>query len=588
MSDQRPGPDTSSAAADATPAEARLWQWLEEAVDQSRRARRDAAGFDRLDEWLRLFAGEHYPHDTPQHKPPIVINELRSLILAEASDLADAVPRVYITRDARRGGRDEDLERAFRAVWVRQALDLKLAEAVVWALVAGTGFLRVGWDPSAADGLGDVVVDVVDPRSVYPDPAATSDLDWTWVVTETFMSYPELARAFPSKVWRLPPPSGTAGPGGSRDERPGPVGGLPYTGPLSNSPSLMVSPAQAAPRWRVLDAYMVDDTLELEAIEPTDPESGAKLLDEAERPMIHTRWVMKYPNGRRVVGVEGVILYDGPNTLPSARSVPPDWGLVRVVLEPTLGSFWGLGFPRQTGQLQLSANKLSSLVVENAIRLNNGLVVATGNTGIDWESFAGLPGQIVQINPGSQLNVVYPNPMPPDMIQAPIQALDMQRRILGFPPARVGGPAGASPELSELEISQGQGVTRLRARALTRVVQRLAELIFARLAYGYAVPREIPAVEGERFVPTVWEPLENPERYSVYVDPASFQVLSKTMVRRLAVALYRMNAIDRRALLEHIGWPEWEEVARRLDEAERAAAAAKLQARAMRGRGRAS
>lgn len=570
MAEQRP---------DTSPAEARLWEWLEEAVAQSRRARREAAHFDRFDEWLRLFAGEHYPHVMPQHKPPVVINELRSLILAEASDLADAVPRVYITRDTRRGGRDEDLERAFRAIWVRQAVDLKLAEAVVWALVAGTGFLRVGWDPAAADGLGDVVVDVVDPRSVYPDPAATSDLDWTWVVTETFMSYPELARVFPSKVHRLPPPGGISL---TRDTQPVNVGGLPYTGPLSGSPSLLLSPAQAAPRWRVLDAYVVDDTLELEVIEPTEPEGGAKLLDDEDRPVLHSRWVMKYPNGRRIVGVEGVILYDGPNTLPTARAVPPDWGLVRVVLEPTLGSFWGLGFPQQTGQLQLAANKLSSLVVENAIRLNNGLVVATGNTGIDWESFAGLPGQIVQINPGSQLQIVYPNPMPPDMVQAPIQALDLQRRILGFPPSRVGGPAGASPELSELEISQGQGVTRLRARALTRVVQRLAELIFARLAYGYAVPREIPAVEGERFVPTVWTPLDNPESYAVYVDPASFQVLSKTMVRRLAVALYRMNAIDRRALLEHIGWPEWEEVARRIDEAERLAAEAKLRARSTR------
>jgi hypothetical protein len=292
---------------------------------------------------------------------------------------------------------------------------------------------------------------------------------------------------------------------------------------------------------------------------------------------------MKYPAGRRIIMANGVLLYDGPNPLPNAKMRPPDWGLVRLVLEPTLGQFWGLGFIAQTGQLQLAANKLFSTVVENAIRLNNGMLVTIGNTGLDLESFAGLPGQIVQLNAGSDIKVVYPPPMPPDMVQAPINALDAQRRILGFTPARLGA-ANTSPELTELEISQGQGLTRLRARMLAQCIQRVAEMIFARMAFGYTLPRQIPAVEGEKFVPVVWEPLERPEEYAVKVDPASFQILSRTMVRRLAVALYRMNAIDRRALLEHLGWPAWEEVAERLDRAERAAAEAKLAARMQRGK----
>src|SRR5207253_621666 len=93
----------------------------------------------------------------------------------------------------------------------------------------------------------------------------------------------------------------------------------------------------------------------------------------------------KYPRGRRIVGANGVILYDGANPNPGG-----DFGILRVVLEPTLDTFWGKGFISQTGELQLAADKLMSAVVENAIRLNNGMVIATNNTGLDMESFASI------------------------------------------------------------------------------------------------------------------------------------------------------------------------------------------------------
>ena len=78
----------------------------------------------------------------------------------------------------------------------------------------------------------------------------------------------------------------------------------------------------------------------------------------------------------------------------------------------------------------------------------------------------------------------------------------------------------------------------------------------------------------------MWEPVDvnvdNIKGYSVYIDPASFQVMSRSMLRRLSLALFRMNAIDRHAALEMLGWPHWEEVAKRMNEADKAMAMAKM------------
>lgn len=562
----------SSVVLPPRPGESELWAWLESLASDSERVRREDARFDLFDQWMDIYYGKHWGHSTPSYKPPIVINELRTLILSEASDLSDAELRIYVMKDPRTGGRDLDAERALRAVWIREQINLRLAYATCWALICGTGFLRASWDPDAFNGMGDVVVDDLDPRNVLPDPDAVDDRRWQYVIVEHVLDLSEIRRLFPVEGMRVRPEerwSVREGSSRSSSAESGTISWAQYEGPLANDSLLgRRIPGYKKARARVLDCLVRDDT-----VETVYEQTG---VDEAGNPIMAPRVRAKYPNGRRIVGANGVILFDGPNPNPRGN-----FGIFRVVLEPALGRFWGTGFVQQTAELQLAADKMMSALVENAIRLNNGIVVAVGETGVDWESFAAIPGQIVAINPGSDFQIRYPPPMPPDMVQAPWRMLDMQRRLLGFPDPRVGmaGRGNISPELTETEISQAQGPTRLRARMLYYVVQRLAEHIFSLMAYNYTTPRVIPSVEGEHFAPAMWRPIENPNDYHVYVDPASLQIMSRTMLRRLGLALFRLRAIDRRSLLETLGWPDGEQVAGRMDQAEAAAAQAKLLAK---------
>lgn len=575
-----PGSSGQASPPPLRPGEDALWNWLDNLASESERIRREEAKFDSFAHYLDMFYGKHWPATMPSFRPPVVANELRTLILSEASDLTEPQLRIYITKNPHaQSSRDEDVERAFRTIWSREQVDLKLMYACCWALIVGTGFLSVSWDADAHHGFGDVTIDDVDPRTVLPDGDAINDKKWLYVMREQVLDIPEIRRLFPSSGWRVRPEDRWS----VKDTKSSPEGlsSSFYLGPLTPAGSLTgYVPGYKKARARVLDCILRDDTTE-ETFDEIKGIDGNPVLDERGNPLLHHTIAPKYPNGRRIVGANGVILFDGDNPNPGG-----DFGLLRVVLEPALGRFWGTGFVHQTAELQLAANKGISSVVENALRLNNGMVVATTNTGLDFETFAGIPGQIVQINPGSDFKVVYPPPMPPDMVNFPFVCLDLQRRLLGFPDPRIGmGSRGnVSPELTETEIAQAQATTRLRARLLRYTVQRLAEMIFARIAHGYLTPRMIPAVEGEQWKPVEWKPLDDPNKYAVYVDPASFDVMSRTMLRRLSVVLYKMQAIDRTALLETIGFPDWERTAERVDRAAAMSAYMKERAKISRSR----
>ena len=66
---------------------------------------------------------------------------------------------------------------------------------------------------------------------------------------------------------------------------------------------------------------------------------------------------------------------------------------------------------------------------------------------------------------------------------------------------------GQALERRPTGISQTEQARALVERLPGCVVQRLAEMIFSRMAYGYVVPRVIPTVDNEKFTPVRWTPV---------------------------------------------------------------------------------
>lgn len=549
------------------PGEDTLCQWVLGLLTDAKATRARVIKDNDWTEWLQTYWGTYWPESLPSYKSPINVNETKLLILNELSDLTDNSPQVYVSQNQQTGERDEQVERALQAYWRSAFVDMTLLEAYADAAIWPCGFLEVIWEPWRAGGQGDIVVRARHPQSVYPDPRATSDEDWRYVIWEDVLDVVEVRRKWPETgryVQPDAPTHGTTQQGGQSGDPFGLTRGENLSSPMFPLGSGPVPSGGLETGVRVYTCYVRDERIINEVEEYEDYEGKTKLRQVSR---------YQYPQGRLIQCTQSVILFDGIN---------PYWGdcfpLIQVKLQPSIHSFWPrCSLVAEVQELQRAADKNDSLVVENALRLNKGLWIADSNSGINPKTFADVPGQVVLKRQGTDVHAEYARPMPPDMIAHGPRLREYMREVLGFQPSRSGqqSQGNVSADLTETEISQSQGLTRLRSRLLLKSVQRLSQMLFCRMAQFYTTTRFLPLVQDEQWKPIVWQPLMDWQRYAVHVDPASFQVQSKTMLKRLYLALARMNKIPTEELLRALEIPNYQEVAAKMQQEMQLAAMAK-------------
>jgi len=546
------------------PGEPQLCQWIAGLFADAQQGR-DRSMSTRLWETNeQAYWGMHWPDTLPSYKSPIVINELKRLILHELSDLTDLMPTVYVSADPTSGKRDQQVEQAIHAYWQRNFVDMTLLEVAADAAVWPCGFFELSWDPLAARGQGDIKIRARAPDSVYPDPYAVDDMQWRYVILRDVMDVHEVRLKWPDHGPRVRPDAArplTTGPlaaGGSE------IGsrGMPMASPLY--PITAPVPTQGSDtRVAVYSCYVQDSTIEIVPGTWRSPD-GQQHLRRLTR--------HKYPHGRLIQTTHDVVLYDGPN--PYRDGFP----VLRMVLQPSLHRFWPrASLVQDLMELQRAADKAESLTLENMLRLQKAVVVADANSGIDPRTFADVPGTVQLVTPGSRVEFHTPPPLPPDLVQAGARYRQEMARQMGQAGARQGvaQPGNRSADLTETEISQGMGLTRLRGRFLQQATVRLVEKIFATMADFYTTPRLIPYFLEEQWQPLMWQPLNNADKYAVHVDPNSFTVQSKSMIKRLAIGLRKAGAMPVEDLYRILEFPRGQEIAQRLHQELAAAAQAK-------------
>ena len=549
------------------PGEQNLCNWVADLKADAQQARDRILKESDWSEYLQTYWGTYWPESLPSYKSPLNVNETKLLILQELSDLTDNQPQIYVSYNPSTGKRDEQVEKAIQAYWRSHFVDMTLMDAYADAAIWPCGFLEVIWESWRGFGQGEIVVRARHPRSVFPDPRATSDEDWRYVVLEDVMDAVEVRRQWPDTGRYVQADAithGTTQQGGSSGDPFGVTRGDGMSTPLFPYGGGPVPSGGQETGVRVYTCYTRDPTLETVA-EEYDDYGGKTKLRSATR--------FKYPRGRLIQCTKDVVLYDGEN---------PYWGeefpLIRVILQPPIHGFW----PRQSmvsevQELQRGADKNDSLVLENALRMNKAIWIADATSGINPKTFADVPGQVVMKRQGTEVRPEYPRPMPPDMVQMGDRLRAKMREVLGFQPSRQGqqGQGNVSAELTETEISQSMGLTRLRSRLLLKAVTRLTQMLFLRMAQFYTTNRYLPYVEDEQWKPIEWTPLVDYERYAVHVDSASFAIHSKTLHRRLYLALAKMGKMPTDELLKALEIPNYKEIAAKSQQEMAAAAAAK-------------
>ena len=497
-----------------------------------------------------FYSLEDERQNYPNFRPLVRVPKLQTLVLNEATDITDSSPKIYISSE---GKRDESREKYYQANWRQGSFNNRILESVIWAMLSNMGWLQIGFTPSARRGRGMTWLEARDPETVLPDPYSKSERDWSYVLFYDFLYIDEVRRIWPDKgKFVRPHLYSSADPYGMADAQLD----FPEMSPLSQQGDNPQRKIFRSNRVRVRYAYIFDNTRQR-----VKEELGSEAISAN---LVHPRFEYMFPDGRWITECEGIVLADGNNWCPQ---LPDDergtFPLVRLTALPCISNLWGPPPVKLTRPLQELGERLYGQLFENVIRVNNGVIVIKSNSGLDPNSMAWIPGEVLTINQGSDPpQVISPVPIPQHMVQLPATLFQLQNDLQGFSGARQGeqGQGNTSADLFDATLWQSQYQTRLRGRLLAESLQRLAQIVFYVDARYKAVSDKITYMDKGQLQEAKWEPKDSMDDYDVHLDPGSLRVISAAAMRSVVQGLAKAQMLPTKYVLEALDIPQASEL----------------------------
>jgi hypothetical protein len=496
----------------------------------------------------------------PSFRPKIRFPDLQMMVVQEAGDITDNQPIIYLQQDS---VRKNEREKALLAQWAAGRYNMEALSAEIWALMTGTAFIQISYRPELYAGRGGVAWKAWNPENVIVDPWCSSMDDCEYMILRVRMTYDEIRRRFNKHGWKLKPEAGVTpnianqmGFGG------GQTGGGQFDSmqiPPGPMRSVRIPGAgKAAPLGNpIVDYVFLHDDSRIKV----EPVKGA------ETPFPQPITVPKYPRGRLQVWGDKYLLYDGPNPY---RKFP----LVPVHAMPPLTGFWAPPPIRYVLPFQQLAETMTSQTVENAIRLNNQIMVIIKGSGLSRDKVRGLPGEILEAEAtqgGQPVYYLSPQPMPEQMVRIPNEMIQRMMNLFGFSPERQGKVAAGniSSSLMDAAIEQSEKLLRLRGRYYADAIQSAAELTFGTML-DYLGDTSLPLVEpnGALIENVPWQGAlpEEMEGWDVLVDPNSVLPVAANARKKMALLLRNLGSIDNDTLLKWLDAPDREDILKKVNQ----------------------
>ena len=502
----------------------------------------------------------------------IVVNYTMAIIESIQAVLLDSRPKTsYSATNPNQYPMTHTLQCASDSIWRRRNILGTLGQIEKSTLIYGNGIGKCFWNEKKENGQGDVDFCNVPPEYFYIDPSCMSvdEAEERGFILEVHprpMSY--VKEGWPEKAHLIR--SDTTGPPtpgeGSNSLRPGdslislkwvtPIGDNPLIADQTEYSSPSFKPAYPREDWvNLTEAFFVDNTMETREVwfNHMNPNTGQWA------PILQTIEVPKYPYGRHVFMACGEILSDEPW---DTRF----WPYVTNVDIDRPDCFWGIGEPELLEKLQKELNLRRSQMVDHAALMGNAIWIVDKSSMVDPDMITNKPGAIVEVMPGTQIRRESPPPLPPWMHQMVELTIRDMREISGVSGIPGGQPPKGVRSGAGFEAAQAIASIRIRARGRTieAMMERLGRIMISLIQTRYTTSRMI-RITGEKgatyFVPFNGQSVRGD--WDIKVESASTQNQTKAARDQQLLELFRMNAIDRRALLEGIGFPGWEEVLKR-------------------------
>ena len=376
----------------------------------------------------------------------------------------------------------EIMTQILRSKWDRRQFSQILAEGIIDLATYGTVVSRQEWDEDLDFGLGDYEYQTVDPIYCYPDPNGRDVNDsysqrfQTAVPTDidcVKRKYPKWAHLIKANVGELPHGFRT-----SEDIRDD------YRVESASDYGKLVQnekPADSEGSDQVLlvTTYCLSQEVEEYEIEEKDENGGTVKKFQTKK---------KYPNGRKIVHANGVLLSDEENPyidgkFPFARGV--DYARPRV--------FWGMGEVEQLRGPQDMINKIISYTMDVLVLMGNPIWIVDTESGVDAGNIINAPGLIIEKNQGSEVRREQGVNLQPFILQTYDRLVQAFEQISGVTEVTRGVSPSSSSSGVAIEMLQEANQTKLRlkSRNVEAWLTQVGQQHVARILQYYSIPRVV-------------------------------------------------------------------------------------------------
>lgn len=561
------------------------------------------------DGWLdnyRMFRGKQWKDFRPSYRHSEVLNLIFRAIQSEVPILTDARPKPEFTpQDPSDYEVSLILNDVLDSDWQSANWLHTLTESIYDAHFYGVGFGFMGYDPKALMNKGRVEYKSADPFFFYPDPSARDvNVECNYVVYAEPVAIEKLKRKYPNHAEYIKADLLDL----TRREKANFDQEIKYR---SNTDSRSIYEGKAYNLENKDDALEV--TLYIKDPEYTEEEKREMGQDGIEKSIFIQK--LKYPRGRKIVVVNGVLVDDCEIPYEDAK-----FPFVRLLNYILPREFWGVSEVEQLASPQRIFNKLVSYTLDVLTLMGNPVWVVDSGSGVDTDNLFNRPGLVVEKEPGSEVRRE-------EGVQLQPYVLQLIDRMKGYFDDISGSndvSRGVKPEgvtaASAIEALQEAAQIRLRqkTRNIDTFMQDWGQMYLSRVFQYYDVPRvfrvtndqnvqkyfkfhveQQPEVDPVSGMPTgqtkpvakVRQYLQGPDGNYSYGEEMAYQIsgqfdvrvsggsglpFEKQRVESQTYQLFDRGIIDQEEVLKNIKYPNAEAVLQRM-----AQKAAEAQAMAM-------
>jgi hypothetical protein len=443
----------------------------------------------------------------PRGKPRPVTNLIMPVVRIEYAKISRNIPTFKVVANV---PTQENIQKAKLAYtflnykWQVDDYEHEFNSALLMALLGGTGFIKVYYDPTAGatykgQPIGDIVLDYCSPLEMFIDPLARSLKEASWVIHARVRSVEYVEKKYGIKV-----------PGES----------LESNAILGSVGRFNIAKADSAPM-------------------------GVTLVKEYwERPNEAN------PDGKYVVIAGGKVLYESDNPYKDVCPIP----FTSMVHIPVPSRLWGESVVTQLRQINVVYNKIMSDIMENTTKLSNPpLVVPFGALKKEPEM---SPGEIIYYNPltAGKIDQLPIEPYPTQVLNTLLRLQQERDDISGINDVSRGAVPRGVRSGQALSYLLEQDTTRLSvtARHYEQMIEDTLQMVLDLAKEFYDVPRLIAfSADGSQDA-ILFKSSDIPDNVGVYVTAGSTLPRSETQAAEYYLSLWDRGIIQDPRLVTRI------------------------------------